>query len=79
MLIPRRSVGKYKQKKKSQPRYIGPFPIVQRIRKVAYRLELPSELHGIHDVFHISQLRKYIADPSHVVNNQNIEMTADLN
>jgi hypothetical protein len=78
-LTPRRSVGKYKQKKKLQSRYIGPFPIMQGIGKVAYRLELPSELQGIHDVFHVSQLRKYVVDPSHVVNDQNIKMTADLN
>jgi hypothetical protein len=77
--MPRRSVGKYKQKKKLQPRYIGPFPIVQRIGKVAYWLALPLELHGIHDVFHVSQLWQYIADPSHVVNNDSIKLTTNLN
>jgi hypothetical protein len=78
-LTPRRSVGKYKQKKNLQLRYIGPFLIDQRIKKVAYKLELLAELQGIHDIFHVSQLRKYIAGPSHVMNDQNIEMMADLN
>jgi hypothetical protein len=78
-LTPRHSVGKNKQRKKLQPCYIGLFPIVQMIGKVAYRLELPSELQGIHDVFCVSQLRQYIADPSHVVNNENIKLTANLN
>jgi hypothetical protein len=77
-LTSRRSVGKNKQRKKLQPRYIGPFSIVQRIGNIVYRLDLPSELQGIHDVFHVSQLRQYIANPSHVVNDEYIELTADL-
>jgi hypothetical protein len=54
------------------------FPIIQRIGKVAYRLELPQELQGIHNVFHVSQLRQYIVDPSHVVNNEDIELKTYL-
>ena len=43
---------------KLSPRYIGPFEIVERIGPVAYRLDLPEELSGVHNVFHISMLRK---------------------
>jgi hypothetical protein len=42
------------------PRYIGSYPIVQRIGKVAYKLELPPELAGVHLVFYVSQLRKCV-------------------
>jgi hypothetical protein len=42
------------------PRYVGPYPIVKRIGKVAYKLELPPELTGVHPVFHVSQLRKCV-------------------
>jgi hypothetical protein len=42
-------------------------------------LVLPLELHGIHDVFNVCQLWQYIADPSHVINNESIELTIDLN
>jgi hypothetical protein len=42
-------------------------------------LALPLELQGIHDVFHVSQLRQCIVDPSHVVNNESIELITDLN
>jgi hypothetical protein len=49
---------------KLSPRYIGPFKITEKIGPVAYRLELPGELSGIHDVFHVSALKKCLADES---------------
>ena len=53
---------------KLQPRYMGPFRIVERIGPVAYSLELPDELHPFHeDVFHVSQLRKVVRDPALIV------------
>jgi hypothetical protein len=76
-LTPRRNLGDHKLKK-LQPRYVGPFAIVHRIGKVAYRLALPPELRGIHDVFHVSQLRQYLADPDQTVNDVEIELTTDL-
>ena len=49
------------------PRYIGPYPIIQRVGEVAYRLEMPPELPRVHNVFHVSQLHKYLSDPLHVI------------
>jgi hypothetical protein len=49
---------------KLSPRYIGPFQITESIGPVAYRLELPEELQGIHDVFHVSNLKKCLSDES---------------
>ena len=43
-------------------RYIGPFEVNRQINEVAYRLNLPPELSGIHNVFHVSILKKYVAD-----------------
>ena len=63
---------------KRSPRYIGPFDIVERIGPVAYRLDLPEELSRVHNVFHISMLRKYISDPSHVLETPEIELSDDL-
>ena len=48
-------------------RYIEPFEILERVGTVAYRLTLPSSLSGVHEVFHVSMIRKYTLDPIHVV------------
>ena len=63
---------------KLSPCYIRPFEIVERIGPVAYRLDLPEELSRVHNVFHISMLRKYISDPSHVLEAPEIELRDDL-
>ena len=48
-------------------RYIGPFEVLERLGIVAYRLALPPSLSSVHDVFHVSILRNYTLDPTHVV------------
>ena len=63
---------------KLSPRYIGPYEILERIGPSAYRLVLPMELSKIHDVFHVSLLRKYIPDPTHVLEAQPIQLNEDL-
>jgi hypothetical protein len=60
------------------PRCIGPFLIIQRIGKVAYRLALPSKLEEIHDIFHVSQPRQYIVNPEHVVNDKAVDLIPGL-
>ncbi|KAL5553958.1 hypothetical protein UlMin_041359 [Ulmus minor] len=51
---------------------------MERIGKVAYKLTLPSELSVVHNVFHVSMLRKYISDPSHVLESEPIEVQEDM-
>jgi hypothetical protein len=55
---PIRGLRRFKVKGKFSPRFIGPFKILERVVEVAYRLELPVQLVDVHDVFHISQLKK---------------------
>jgi hypothetical protein len=57
---PLRGTKRFHVKGKLSPRYVGPYLIVQRIGKVAYKLEPPSELTEVHPVFHVSQLRKCV-------------------
>jgi hypothetical protein len=52
---------------KLSPRFMGPFNIVERKGPVAYRLTLLDSLRRIHDVFHVSFLRHYVSDPTHVI------------
>ncbi|MCI50721.1 hypothetical protein A2U01_0071965, partial [Trifolium medium] len=57
---------------------IGPYQILERIEKVAYRIALPPSLSNLHDMFHVSQLRKYIADPSHVIEADDVQVRGNL-
>nr|GEV74518.1 putative reverse transcriptase domain-containing protein [Tanacetum cinerariifolium] len=59
---PRKGVVRFGKRSKLSPRYVGPFEIVERISPVAYRLRLPQELVGVHDTFHVSNLKKCLAD-----------------
>ena len=60
------------------PRFIGPYEILERIGPVAYRLALPPELAKLHDVFHVSMLRRYRSDKSHILPVQEIQVQEDL-
>ena len=69
---------RFRKKGKLSPRFVGPFEILKRIRKVAYELALPPTLVGVHNVFHVSMLRKYISDPSHVLNYEPLKIKDNL-
>ncbi|KAK5775641.1 hypothetical protein PVK06_043559 [Gossypium arboreum] len=75
---PWKKILRFGKKGKLSPRFIGPYRILKRVGPVAYQLELPSELDRIHDVFHVSMLRRYRSDPTHVVPVAEIEVRADL-
>ncbi|GJU71304.1 putative reverse transcriptase domain-containing protein [Tanacetum coccineum] len=61
---PWKGVVRFGKKGKLAPRYVGPFEILERIGPVAYRLRLSEELSGVHDTFHVSNLKKCLADAS---------------
>ena len=69
---------RFEKRGKLNPRYIGPFKILERIGPVAYILDLSVEFSRVYNVFHISMLRKYIPDPSHVLETPEIELRDDL-
>ena len=73
-----RGVIRFGRRGKLSPRYIGPFDIIERVGSVAYRLALPPALSSVHDVFHVSQLRKYVRDPSHVIDYSELAVRSDL-
>ena len=77
-ISPTRGVIRFGRRGKLSPRFIGPFDIIERVGKVAYRLALPPALAGVHDVFHVSQLRRYVRDPSHVIDHSELAVSSDL-
>ncbi|GKA90367.1 putative reverse transcriptase domain-containing protein [Tanacetum coccineum] len=58
------AVVRFGKKGKLAPRFVRPFEIIQKVGLVAYMLDLPGELDGVHDTFHVSNLKKYLADPT---------------
>jgi hypothetical protein len=74
---PRRGTVRFGKKGKLAPRYVGPFEVLERVGVVAYRLGLPPRLSGVHNVFHISMLRKYEPDSSHVLDWQGLDLSPD--
>nr|GEZ86808.1 putative reverse transcriptase domain-containing protein [Tanacetum cinerariifolium] len=58
-----KGVVRFGDKGKLAPRYVGPFEIVECVGPVAYRLKLPQELSCVHDTFHVSNLKKCLAEP----------------
>ncbi|KAL0536812.1 hypothetical protein IC582_025774 [Cucumis melo] len=77
-VAPMKGVLRFERRGKLSPRFVGPFEILERIGPVAYRLALPPSLSTVHDVFHVSRLRKYVPDPSHVVDYEPLEIDENL-
>ncbi|XP_060216472.1 uncharacterized protein LOC132643955 [Lycium barbarum] len=71
-------VSPWKKIMRLSPRFIGPYEVLERVGPVAYKLALPPELDRIHNVFHVSMLRRYRSDPSHVLLVESIEVSPDL-
>ena len=76
-VMPKRGVVRFGKRGKLSPRFIGPFEILERVGIVAYQLALPPSMIGVHEVFHISMLRKYTPDPAHVVDWGQIEVDTE--
>ncbi|XP_076891554.1 uncharacterized protein LOC143543001 [Bidens hawaiensis] len=76
---PWKGIIRFRKRGKLSPRYIGPFKIVKRVGEVAYKLDLPDELEGIHSTFHVSHLRKCLADDTSHVPLMDIEVDEQLN
>ncbi|KAL0550368.1 hypothetical protein IC582_014876 [Cucumis melo] len=77
-VAPMKGVLRFEKKGKLSPRFVGPFEILERIGPVAYRLALPPSLSAVHDVFHVSMLRRYVADPTHIVDFEPLQVSENL-
>ena len=72
--MPKRGVVRFGKRGKLSPRFIGPFEILERVGTVAYRLAFPPNMLGVHEVFHVSMLRRYTPNPAHVVDWEEIKV-----
>ncbi|GJZ64725.1 putative reverse transcriptase domain-containing protein [Tanacetum coccineum] len=75
---PWKGVIRFGKKGKLAPRYVGPFEIVECVGPVAYQLKLPQELSCVHDTFHVSNLKKCLAEPDVQVPLEEIEIDENL-
>ena len=75
---PIRGMRRFKVKGKLSPRFIGPYKILGRRGEVAYQLELPPQLSGVHDVFHVSQLKKCLRVPEEQLPVEELNVQEDL-
>ena len=75
---PMRGIRRFNVKGKLAPRYVGPFKVLERKGEVAYRLELPLSLSGVHDVFHISQLKRCLRVPEEQAPLDGVDVQEDL-
>ncbi|GJR06063.1 reverse transcriptase domain-containing protein [Tanacetum coccineum] len=78
-VLPWKGVVRFGKKGKLAPRFVRPFEIIEKVGLVAYRLDLPKELNGVHDTFHVSNLKKCLADPTLKVPLDEIRVDAKLN
>ena len=76
-VMPKRGVVRFEKRGKLSPRYIRPFEVLEKVGAVAYQLALPSSFLSVHEVFHVSMLRKYIPDPTHIVDWGELVVDAD--
>ncbi|GJT84813.1 putative reverse transcriptase domain-containing protein [Tanacetum coccineum] len=76
---PWKDVVRFRKKEKLAPRFVGPFEIIEKVGSVAYQLDLPKELNGVHDTFHMSNLKKCLADPTLQVPLDEIRVDDKLN
>ena len=77
-VTPRKGTIRLGKKGKLAPRYVGPFEIVKCVGEVAYQLDLPPHVTQAHNVFHVSILHRYISDPTHIINWQDIRVQDDV-
>jgi hypothetical protein len=73
-----KGVTRFRVKGKLAPRYIGPFLILEQCGPVAYRLQLPKTLSVVHNVFHVSQLKKCLRVPDRTIEVRDVTLEPDL-
>ncbi|XP_062164987.1 uncharacterized protein LOC133871574 [Alnus glutinosa] len=77
-ITPMKGVLRFGRKGKLSPRFVGPFEILEKFGTVAYRLVLPPNLARVHNMFHISMLRKYVLDPTLILDSKPLQIRPNM-
>ena len=77
-VFPKKGIVRISRKNKLDPWYIGPFEILKRVGPLAYRLALPRKMEKLHNVFQVSQLRKYMLEPNHIFSYSPLQIQENL-
>ena len=77
-ISPWKGVIRFGRRGKLSPRFIGPYEVIERIGLVTYQLALPPILERVHNIFHVSILRKYRSNPTHILKEQPVELEKNL-
>ena len=75
---PMKGVMRFRKKGKLAPQYMGPYEILRKVRSVAFELALPPNFPPVHLVFHLSLLRHYMYDPSHILEPISIQLNSNF-
>ena len=75
---PWKGVIRFGKEGKLSSRYIGPFEVLEKVSEVVYRVVLPPRLAGVHNVFHVSMLKKYVHSPWHVIDYEPLQIREDF-
>ena len=77
-VTPTKGIRRAIKSKKLTPKFIGSYKILRRVGPVAYEVALPRQLANLHNVFHVSQLKKYVSDPSHILAEDEVQVKENL-
>ncbi|XP_019433879.1 PREDICTED: uncharacterized protein LOC109340610, partial [Lupinus angustifolius] len=77
-MVPTTGISKVLKARELTSKFIGPYKILRKVGPVAYKIALPLLLTNLHNVFHVSQLRKYISDMSHIIESDAVQLKDNL-
>ena len=77
-VTPTKGIGRVIKSKKLTPKFVGPYQILRKVGPVAYEVALPPQLANLHNIFHVSQLKKYVSDPSHILAEDEVQVKENL-
>ena len=77
-ISPMKGITQFRKREKLNPHFIGPYEFLERVRKVSYQLALPLVMFRVHNILYVLMLRKYVSDPTHILQYLEVDYTPDI-